>query len=73
MFKLVRVVATILLFASIVLVFIGAFVLQDGVLCISKSHQLTEIRIVEYFFSVFVIIEYLAYTWYTLVSLQSFL
>jgi len=49
MFKLVRVVATIVMLVSIVLVFIGAFVLRDGVLCI-----------------IFVIIQYLAYTWYTL-------
>ncbi|KAG8748138.1 hypothetical protein FRC10_008871 [Ceratobasidium sp. 414] len=44
MFKPVRVVATIVFFATIGLVFVGAFVL-----CI-----------------VFVIIEYLAYTWYCL-------
>jgi len=49
MFKPVRVVATIVFLASIVLVFVGAFVLKIEVLCI-----------------VFVIIEYLAYTWYTL-------
>jgi len=49
MFKPVRVVATIVFLASIVLVFVGAFVLGSEVLCI-----------------VFVIIEYLAYTWYCL-------
>ncbi|KAF8717634.1 hypothetical protein AX14_012077 [Amanita brunnescens Koide BX004] len=49
MFKPVRVVATIIFFVSIVLVFIAAFVLNSDVLCL-----------------VFVILEYLAYTWYTL-------
>jgi len=49
MFKPVRVVASIVFLASIGLVFVGAFVLKNEVLCI-----------------VFVIIEYLAYTWYTL-------
>ncbi|KAI0934448.1 hypothetical protein AcV5_006287 [Taiwanofungus camphoratus] len=49
MFKAVRIVATIVFLASIVLVFIGAFVLHSDVLSI-----------------IFVIIEYLAYTWYTL-------
>jgi len=49
MFKPVRIVATIVFLGSIVLVFIGAFVLRSDLLCI-----------------IFVIIEYLAYTWYTL-------
>ncbi|GBE82364.1 SFT2-domain-containing protein [Sparassis latifolia] len=49
MFKPVRVVATIVFIASIVLVFIGAYVIRSDVLCI-----------------IFVIIEYLAYLWYTL-------
>ncbi|KZT11427.1 SFT2-domain-containing protein [Laetiporus sulphureus 93-53] len=49
MFKPVRVVATIVFLGSIVLVFIGAFVIGSDVLSI-----------------IFVIIEYLAYTWYTL-------
>ncbi|KAI0340480.1 SFT2-domain-containing protein [Trametopsis cervina] len=49
MFKPVRVLATIVFLASIVLVFIGAFVLSSDVLSI-----------------IFVIIEYVAYTWYTL-------
>jgi len=49
MFKPVRVVATIILFASIGLVLVGAFVLKNGILCL-----------------IFVIIEFLAYTWYTL-------
>ncbi|THV07883.1 SFT2-domain-containing protein [Dendrothele bispora CBS 962.96] len=49
MFKPVRVVATIVFLASIGLVFVGAFVLGNEVLCL-----------------IFVIIEYLAYTWYTL-------
>ncbi|KAI0703603.1 SFT2-domain-containing protein [Cytidiella melzeri] len=49
MFKPVRVLATIVFLASIVLVFVGAFVIGSDVLCI-----------------IFVIIEYLAYTWYTL-------
>jgi len=49
MFKPVRVVATIIFIASIVLVFIGAFVINSDLLCI-----------------ILVIVEYLAYTWYTL-------
>jgi hypothetical protein len=49
MFKPVRVVATIIFLASIGLVFVGAFVLRNDVLCL-----------------IFVIIEYLAYTWYNL-------
>jgi len=49
MFKAVRVLATLILLASIALVFVGAFVLDNGVLCI-----------------IFVIVQYLAYTWYTL-------
>ncbi|TFK54828.1 SFT2-domain-containing protein [Heliocybe sulcata] len=49
MFKPVRILATIIFLGSIVLVFIGAFVLKSDLLCI-----------------LFVIIEYLAYTWYTL-------
>ncbi|EPQ58071.1 SFT2-domain-containing protein [Gloeophyllum trabeum ATCC 11539] len=49
MFKPVRVLATIIFLGSIVLVFVGAFVIGSDLLCI-----------------LFVIIEYLAYTWYTL-------
>jgi len=49
MFKPVRILATIMLFAAIVLIFIGAFVLNNGILCI-----------------IFVILQFLAYTWYTL-------
>ncbi|ETW85711.1 hypothetical protein HETIRDRAFT_379793 [Heterobasidion irregulare TC 32-1] len=49
MFKPVRVVATILFLVSIGLIFVGAFVLNSGILCI-----------------IFVIIEYLAFLWYTL-------
>ncbi|SJL04509.1 related to Vesicle transport protein SFT2B [Armillaria ostoyae] len=49
MFKPVRVIATFVFLASIVLVFIAAFVLDNDILCL-----------------IFVIVEYLAYTWYTL-------
>lgn len=49
MFKPIRVVASIVFLASIGLVFVGAFVIGSGVLCL-----------------VFVFIEYLAFTWYTL-------
>ncbi|KAF8919679.1 SFT2-domain-containing protein [Mucidula mucida] len=49
MFKPVRVIAAIVFLLSIVLVLIGAFVLNSDILCL-----------------IFVIIEYLAYTWYTL-------
>ncbi|KAJ7756877.1 SFT2-domain-containing protein [Mycena maculata] len=49
MFKPVRVVATIVFLGSIGLVFVGAFVLGNEILCL-----------------IFVILEYLAYTWYSL-------
>jgi len=49
MFKPVRIIATVVFFASIGLVFVGAYVLHSGLVCI-----------------IFVVIEYLAYTWYTL-------
>ncbi|KAF9265735.1 SFT2-domain-containing protein [Marasmius fiardii PR-910] len=49
MFKPVRIVATIIFIGAIALVFVGAFVIGNGILCI-----------------IFVIIQYLAYTWYTL-------
>jgi len=49
MFKAVRIIASIVFIASIVLVLIGAFVLRNGILCL-----------------IFVIVEFLAYTWYTL-------
>ncbi|KAJ7632207.1 SFT2-domain-containing protein [Roridomyces roridus] len=49
MFKPVRVVATIVFLACIGLVFVGAFVLGNEILCL-----------------IFVILEYLAYTWYSL-------
>ncbi|KAG1749032.1 SFT2-domain-containing protein [Suillus paluster] len=49
MFKPVRLIATIVFIGSIGLVFIGAFVIGNEVLCI-----------------IFVIVEYLAYTWYNL-------
>jgi len=49
MFKPVRIVATIVFLASIGLIFVGAFVLKNDLLCL-----------------IFVFIEYLAYTWYTL-------
>jgi len=49
MFKPVRVAATLILIAAIIMVFVAAFVLEISVLCI-----------------IFVIIQYLAYVWYTL-------
>jgi len=49
MFKPVRIIATIVFLGSIALVFVGAFVIKNDLLCI-----------------IFVIIEYLAYTWYSL-------
>ncbi|KAG1723885.1 SFT2-domain-containing protein [Suillus lakei] len=49
MFKPVRIIATVVFLGSVGLVFVGAFVLKNEVLCI-----------------IFVIIEYLAYTWYNL-------
>ncbi|KAF9458643.1 SFT2-domain-containing protein [Collybia nuda] len=54
MFKPVRVVASIVFLGSIGLVFVGAFVLKN-------EHGLLTLLLI-----VFVIIEYLAYTWYTL-------
>ncbi|EPT05945.1 hypothetical protein FOMPIDRAFT_1021092 [Fomitopsis schrenkii] len=49
MFKPVRVVATVVFLLSIVLIFVGAFVIKSDVLCL-----------------IFVFIEYIAFTWYTL-------
>jgi len=49
MFKAVRIVASLVFLASIVLVLVGAFVLNSGILCL-----------------VFVFVEFLAYTWYSL-------
>ncbi|KZV60941.1 SFT2-domain-containing protein [Peniophora sp. CONT] len=49
MFKPVRVVATIIFLISIGLIFVGAFAIGNGVICI-----------------IFVIIEYVAFLWYTL-------
>lgn len=92
MFKVVRVVATIIFLASIVLVFIGAFVIGSDVsgvhfvfcrllelshsiidsvhscvsllcLLVSLTHSSPSQNTMP---TVFVIIEYLAYTWYTL-------
>jgi len=49
MFKPVRLIATIIFIASVALVFVGAFVLGSGLICI-----------------IFVVIQFLAYTWYNL-------
>jgi len=49
MIKPVRVVASVVFIVSVILVLVGAFALNSGILCL-----------------VFVIIEFLAYTWYTL-------
>ncbi|KAG2360880.1 Got1/Sft2-like family-domain-containing protein [Suillus spraguei] len=49
MFKPVRIIATAVFLGSVGLVFVGAFVLKNEVLCI-----------------IFVIVEYVAYTWYNL-------
>ncbi|KAI9465985.1 SFT2-domain-containing protein [Lactarius psammicola] len=53
MFKPVRVVATIVFLAMIVMIFVSAFVLSSGTLCINVV-------------LVFVVLEYLAFLWYTL-------
>ncbi|KAF5391919.1 hypothetical protein D9757_001768 [Collybiopsis confluens] len=49
MFKSKRIIATVVLFASMVLVFVGAFVLHIDIFCL-----------------IFVIIQYLAFTYYSL-------
>lgn len=49
MFKPVRVVATLILLGAIAMTFMGAFLLNNAVLCL-----------------VMVIVEYLAYIWYSL-------
>ena len=87
MFKPVRVVATLIFLGSIVLVFIGAYVIGSDVR--TPLHILyhdVDIPLLQFrycasvsftvrvpctgadptFLAVFVIIEYLAYTWYTL-------
>lgn len=69
MFKPVRVVATIIFIAMIIMIFISAFVLRSGPLSISKlqpsplfPHNLLKRGLV----LVFVVLEYLAFLWYTL-------
>jgi len=49
MFKPVRIVATIVFLAMIIMIFIAAFVIRSSTLCI-----------------IFVVLEYLAFLWYTL-------
>ncbi|KAL7283285.1 hypothetical protein ACG7TL_002714 [Trametes sanguinea] len=63
MFKPVRVVATIVFLGSIGLIFVGAFVIRsDSATTLCPDVPLTSFTSR----AVFVIIEYLAYTWYTL-------
>lgn len=69
MFKPVRVVATIVFLAMIVLIFVAAFVLGNGTLCISKplpSLPLVLDLLKREDVLVFVVLEYLAFLWYTL-------
>jgi hypothetical protein len=49
MFKPVRIVASVVFLAMVVMIFISAFVLNNSTLCI-----------------IFVVLEYLAFLWYTL-------
>ena len=68
MFKPVRVVATVVFLLSIVLVLVGAFVIGSNVLCLSKHfyHATRPGPLTCASNPVFVFIEYLAFTWYTL-------
>lgn len=81
MFKPVRVIATVVFLASIALVFVGAFVIRNEVRpcpsLVSLSHwpfdrSYASVRPVHRVsplslpFPVFVVVEYLAYTWYCL-------
>ncbi len=68
MFKPVRIVATIVFLAMIIMIFISAFVIHNSTLCFSKH-----ISTYDYCSSfaqargaVFVVLEYLAFLWYTL-------
>jgi len=74
MFKAVRIVATIVFLAMIVMIFISAFVFGNGTLCISESSPLVIFFTFYHRFwhfakardAVFVVLEYLAFLWYTL-------
>jgi len=75
MFKPVRIVASIVFLAMIVMIFISAFLLNNGTLCISKPttplfffhfchlfwHTFAHARV-----AVFLVLEYIAFLWYTL-------
>lgn len=68
MFKPIRVIATVVFLLSIVLVLVGAFVIKSDVLCLSKfsSHTPPPSRSQVPTCPVFVFVEYIAFTWYTL-------
>jgi hypothetical protein len=71
MFNPVRVVATIVFIATVGLVFVGAFVIRISVsrICVLQSGRRELISCCgtpQVLCIIFVIIEYLAYTWYCL-------
>ena len=66
MFKPVRIVATVVFLAMIVMIFISAFVLSNGTLCISKFSLPLFWHFAQARDTVFVVLEYLAFLWYTL-------
>jgi hypothetical protein len=69
MFKPVRVIATIIFLSMIIMIFVSAFVLHSGTLSISKRHLVefvSPVRFAQARDAVFVVLEYLAFLWYTL-------
>lgn len=68
MFKPVRIIATVIFLSMIVMIFISAFVLNSGTLSISEPscYVSSPPRCSSREFAVFVVLEYLAFLWYTL-------
>ena len=66
MFKPVRVVATIVFLAMIIMIFISAFVIRSSTLCISKQTSVAVSVSLLKRDAVFVVLEYIAFLWYTL-------
>jgi hypothetical protein len=69
MFKPVRIIATVIFLSMIIMIFISAFVLNSGTLSISERRPVLfrlPLLGAQVEFAVFVILEYLAFLWYTL-------
>ncbi len=66
MFKPVRILATVVVLAMIVMIFVSAFVLNNTTLCISKYNCVRLCPFAQARDAVFVVLEYIAFLWYTL-------